>query len=109
MPWHALLPEALRGLLPPVQNDPHWAYKAIEQNLAEAGLRLHSWWDFDVPFYYPEPKDLYIELTWPFMQDELPAFDEVAPVFEQIFTEFAGPQGLEDRWRRSIWKALIPG
>lgn len=107
-PWNDLLPEMLRGRHPD-RYDPNWAYKSIEQNLAEAGLRLHSWWDFDVPYYIPDPRELYIGLTWPFMEDEVPSYQEVEPVFEQIFKEFAGPQGLEKRWRRSIWKSVIPG
>lgn len=108
-PWNDLLPESLRLLAPPDRNDPNWAYKSIEKNLADVGLRLHSWWDFDVPYYVPNPRELYIGLTWPFMEDEVPSFQEVEPVLERIFNEFAGPQGLENRWRRSIWKALIPG
>ena len=77
--------------------------------LAEAGLLLHSWWDFDVPMYIPDPNELYGWLSWPFMQDEIPSYHEVEPVLEGIFKEFAGPQGLENRWRRSICKAVIPG
>jgi hypothetical protein len=77
--------------------------------LAEAGLRLHSWWDFDVPEYFPDPRELYNGFTWPFMEDEVPSYQEVESVLERIFKEFAGPQGLENRWRRSIWKAVIPG
>lgn len=108
-PWIELLPQPLRLLLHPDRNDPNWAYKAIEQNLTETGLRLNSWWDFDVPYYIPDPRNLYIELTWPFMEDEVPSYQEVEPALEQIFKEFAGPQGLENRWRRSIWKAIISG
>jgi len=107
--WNDILPESLRLLAPPDRNDPNWAYKSIEKNLAEAGLRLHSWWDFDVPYYIPNPRELYIGLTWPFMQDEVPSYQEVEPVLDRIFKEFAGPRGLENRWRRSIWKAIIPG
>jgi hypothetical protein len=104
--WNALLPEPFtQG--PPDRTDPNWAYQSIEQNLAEAGLRLHSWWDFDVPVYIPDPRELYIGLAWPFMEDEVPSFQEVEPLLERIFKEFAGPQGLENRWRRSIWKAMI--
>jgi hypothetical protein len=105
--WNELLPEILRGN--PTRNDPNWAYKSIEQNLTEAGLRLHSWWDFDVPYYLPDPRELYIGLTWPFMEDDVPSYQEIEPVLERIFKEFAEPQGLENRWRRSIWKAVIPG
>ena len=105
--WKKLLPESLLRLLPPSRNDPNWAYKTIQENLSEAGLHIHSWWDFDVPYYIPNPKELYIGLTWPFMKDEAPSFQEVEPVLEKIFKEFASPQGLEDRWQRSIWKAVI--
>jgi SAM-dependent methyltransferase len=107
-PWNDLLPEPLRWLTPPDRIDPNWAYKGIVENLTEAGLRLHSWWDFDVLFYIPTPWDLYIGLSWPFMEDEVPSYQEVEPVLKRIFKEFAGPQGLENRWQRSIWKAVIP-
>jgi hypothetical protein len=105
-PWNDLLPEPFRWQAPP---DPNWAYQSIVENLAEAGLRLHSWWDFEVPEYYPDPRELYILASWSYMEDEVPSYQEVEPVFERIFKEFAGPQGLENRWRRSIWKAVIPG
>jgi SAM-dependent methyltransferase len=108
-PWFELLPEPFRAQGSPPRSDPNWAHQSIEQNLTEAGLRLHSWWDFDVPEYIPNPKELYAWLSWPFMEDEVPAYQEVEPVFERIFKEFAGPQGLENRYRRSIWKAVIPG
>jgi len=108
-PWHDLLPEGPWKQEPPDRNDPNWAYKSIQQRLAEAGLHLHSWWDFDVPCYIPDPRELYIGLSWPFMDDEVPSYPEVEPALERIFKEFAGPQGLENRWRRSIWKAVIPG
>jgi SAM-dependent methyltransferase len=109
MPWNELLPDSLRALDSPDRSDPNWAYKGIEQYLTEAGLRLHSWWDFDVPYYVPDPRELYIGLTWPFFEDEVPSFPEVETALERIFEEFASPQGLENRWRRSIWKAVIPG
>ena len=34
---------------------------------------------------------------------------EMEPVLERIFKEFAGPQGLENRRRRSIAKVVITG
>jgi SAM-dependent methyltransferase len=109
VPWMDLLPEPFFKKEDPTRFELNWAYKSICQNLAEVGLRLHSWWDFDVPYYIPDPRELYIGLAWPFMEDEVPSYQEVAPLFEQIFQQYAGPQGLENRWRRSIWKAVIPG
>jgi SAM-dependent methyltransferase len=107
-PWKELLPEGPWKQGPSDRNDPNWAYKAVQQNLAEAGLHLHSWWDFDVPCYIPDPRELYTCLSWPFMEDEVPSYQAVEPEFERIFREFAGPLGLETRWQRSIWKAVIP-
>ena len=107
-PWNDLLPEALR--LPPMAGraNPNWAYQSFTQNLAEVGLQLHSWWDFDVPVYTPTPEDLHASLTWALMEDEAPPYAAVEADLTRIFKEFAGPQGLEGRWRRSIGKAMIP-
>ena len=107
--WNNLLPDPFRWAPPPEGHDPNWAYKGIVDNLSAAGLRLDSWWDFDVPVYIPNPRELYTWLSWPYMEDEIPSYQEIEPIFEHIFKEFAGPQGLENRWRRSIWKAVIPG
>jgi len=106
-PWRDLLPEGLRQPFSAKRDDPNWAYKSITWNLAEAGLRLHSWWDIDVPETIPSPEDLYIGLTWFLTEGEAPAYAEVEAALERIFKEFAGPQGLENRWRRSIWKAVV--
>lgn len=108
-PWNDRLPEPFRAPGDPNRADINWAYKGIVQNLTEVGLRLHSWWDFDVPVYFPAPQDLYTDLAWAYMADEVPPYAAVAPALEQIFKEYAGPQGLEDRWRRSICKVVIPG
>ena len=107
-PWNDLLPDpSVRRAIGTVMIRTGLTV-SIEKNLAEVGLRLHSWWDFDVPVYIPDPRELYIGLSWIYMEDEVPSYQEVAPLFERIFKEFAGPQGLEIRWRRSIWKAVIP-
>jgi SAM-dependent methyltransferase len=106
-PWADRLPEPLLALAPPKQDNVNWAYESITASLKEAGLHLHSWWDIDVACILPTPHDLYLGLTWPFQEDEVPVFQEVEAALEQLFAGFAGPQGLESRWRRSIWKAVI--
>jgi hypothetical protein len=69
---------------PPYRSEPNWAYKSIKRNLAEAGLRLHSWWDFDVQECIPDPWELYVGLTWYCMEDEVPPYQEIAPDLERI-------------------------
>ncbi len=103
-PWTGLLPDTLRW----EAWSPDWARPAIEGRLDSARLRLHSWWCFDVPEQFPDPEALYTWRAWGFTPQEVPTYQEVAPVFERIFKEYAGPQGLEIRRRRYIWKAVIP-
>jgi SAM-dependent methyltransferase len=103
-PWTDLLPEPLRWQ----ENDPGWARPAIEQRLAGAQLALHSWWSFDVPEIFPNPQELYVWRTWGNTADEVPPYDEIAANLENIFQRYAGPQGLEIRRRRYIWKAVVP-
>ena len=102
--WTDLLPEALRWQ---AMDDPNWARPAIEQRLAAIQLSLHSWLSFDVPEIFPSPQELYAWRTWGATPDEVPVYAEVASDLERIFQQYAGPQGLEIRRHRYIWKAVI--
>jgi len=103
--WNELVPEPLRWTYVP--NDPNWARKAIEAQLAVADLRLHSWWSFDVPEYFAMPEDFYTQLAFGYALGEVPSFAEVEAALKQIFTEFAGSEGLEARHVRHLWKAVV--
>jgi hypothetical protein len=103
-PWTDLLPETLRWEAWP----PDWARTAIEGRLDSAGLHLHSWWSFDVPELFSDPEALYTWRAWGFTLQEVPSYQDVATILEKIFEQYAGPQGLEIRRRRYIWKAVIP-
>jgi SAM-dependent methyltransferase len=102
--WTAELPEQLRWQ----EGNLNWARPAIEQRLTAAGLALHSWWSFDVPELFPNPEELYAWRTWGSTPDEVPPFVQVAANLERIFSQYAGPQGLEIRRRRYLWKAIVP-
>jgi SAM-dependent methyltransferase len=104
-PWTVLLPEALRWQ---AMDDPNWARLAIEGRLAAIQISLDSWWSFDVPEIFPTPQDLYDWRTWGTTPDEVPAYADVASDLERIFQQYASPQGLAIRRRRSIWRAGIP-
>ncbi len=101
-PWTELLPEMLRWEAPV-----DWARPAVEARLGAAGLRLHSWWSFDAPELFDDPRELYVWRAWGFAEGEVPPYAEVAPLLEQIFRQYAGPDGLEIRHRRHIWKAVV--
>jgi len=103
-PWHERLPERLRWQQP---IDPHWARGAIKQRLTEVGLEMDSWWSFDVPEIFPDPEQLYIWLSWGMSPDEVPSLVEIAPLLGQIFDEYSTAQGLEIRYHRYIWKAIV--
>jgi SAM-dependent methyltransferase len=104
-PWTAALPEPLRWQ---EADDPHWARPAIEQRLAEAELSLHSWWSLDVPELFPDAEALYAWRTWGCTPDEVPSYAEVAADLERIFARYRGPNGLDIRRRRYLWKAVVP-
>lgn len=104
-PWHHLLPPALQWS---VGTDPNWARNVMEPRLAKSGLSIHSWWSFDVPEYFTEPKELYTMLVWGHTADEKPPYTEVASELETIFAEYATPEGLALRHRRYLWKAVMP-
>ncbi len=105
-PWNDRVPEPLRWQWVP--DDPNWARKAIEARLAVARVPLHSWWSFDVSASIGTPEQFYTLLAWGYAPDEVPAYGEVAPVLAQIFTDFAGSDGLEIRHLRHLWKAVVP-
>ena len=103
--WETRLPEPLCHWS---DQDPNWARTAIEEKLSSAGLQLHSWWSYDVPEVFKQPEDLYTSRIFGFTPEEVPTLQQVAPILQQIFNEFGSPQGLELRWRRHIWKAILP-
>lgn len=103
--WNDLVPAGLRWTDAPT--DPLWARKAIEERLAVAELRLHSWWSFDVPEYFATPGDFYTLLAFGYAPGEVPTFAEVEPGLGQIFKQFAGSEGLEVRHVRHLWKAIV--
>jgi SAM-dependent methyltransferase len=103
--WHALLPPSLQWKEAP---NPDWARPAIETRLASVALRVHSWWSFDVPELFPDPEQLYVWLSWGKTADEVITYEEARPALERIFAEYGGPDGLEIRYRRYLWKAVVP-
>jgi SAM-dependent methyltransferase len=104
--WHSLLPQALQWS---VGSDPTWARTAIEPRLAKSGLRIHSWWTFDVPEYFTEPEELYAWRTFGRAAEEVPPYTEVATALAQIFAEHRSTEGVAIRHRRHLWKAVVPG
>jgi hypothetical protein len=74
-----------------------------------AGLALDSWWTFDVPERFPDPKQLYAWLAWGATPDEVPPFEGVRPVLERAFAGYGDAEGVAIRHRRSLWTAVVPG
>jgi hypothetical protein len=50
-----------------------------------------------------------VELSWGKTTDEVISFEEAEPSLDRIFEDYANPEGLEVRYRRYLWKAVIPG
>jgi SAM-dependent methyltransferase len=102
--WHHLLPQALQWS---VGTDPNWARNAIEPRMVKSGVTLHSWWTFDVPQLFTDPKELYSMLVWGHAAGEKPPYAEVAADFEAIFAQYGTPEGIALRHRRALWKATV--
>lgn len=103
-PWNDRLPAVLRQPEP----DPNWPMRAsVERELAAGRLRMHSCWHFDVPEFFDDPAQLYNRLTWGFTPEEVPAYQELRPLLEEIWRDFAGPEGVTLRHRRLLWKAIV--
>jgi SAM-dependent methyltransferase len=101
--WNDELPEALRfpdTTVLPMRD-------IIEGRLAAAGLELHSCWEFDVPEIFTDPNQLYIRQTWGRAPDEVPSWGEVKPLIDQVFRRYANPEGLELRFLRFSWQAIV--
>jgi SAM-dependent methyltransferase len=100
--WNEELPEPLR-----IETH-EWSMRGlIEERLAKGGLQLHSCWTFDVPEVFAQPEQLYVMLSWGYMPDEVPSWEETRAIIQRIFREYAGPEGLAIRFRRFLWQAIV--
>lgn len=96
--------------LPEVLHFPHTVLPMrdiIEDRLAAAGLELHSCWEFDVPEIFADPKQLYIRLTWGHTPEEVPSWEEAKPMIDQVFRSYSNREGLELRFLRFMWQAIV--
>ncbi len=105
--WAVRLPEPLRsatgieyqfGML-----------NSVKYRLSLGRLELHSAWTYDVPEYFTDPRELYKRLSWGYIPDEVPSWQDVRSIIEDIFTEFTCEDGLPLRHTRLLWTAIVPG
>jgi SAM-dependent methyltransferase len=101
--WSASLPAPLGWSGP---DDPLWARDRIAARLALCGVAIDSYWTFVVPEILPTPYELYRWRSWGYLPAEVPSFEQVRPLLEQIFVEHAGLQGLAVRHSRFLWRAV---
>jgi hypothetical protein len=99
--WQELLPENLSFPFPTSGS----MLSEVERRLETSGFSLHSYWTFDVPEVFENPKDLHSYLTWANFINA-PSFETTKPVLETIFEQYAGRQGLVLPHRRLLWKAV---
>ncbi len=100
--WNAELPPEIRLDESPVDLE-----ESICRSLEPAGLSLHSWWRFNVPQWFDDPRELHVRLTWGRDPRDVPPFEQVAAAIEGVFTRHAGPRGLVLRHERFLWKATV--
>jgi len=105
-PWADLLPEPLcsaagiemqSGML-----------KSVKYRLGLGGLTLHSAWTYDVPEFFDDPRELFTRLSWGYTPEEVPSWDDVKSIIEQLFTDYStGSEGLVMRHTRLLWMAFV--
>jgi SAM-dependent methyltransferase len=103
--WADLLPEPLRSACGIEYQ--YGMLNSVKYRLKLGGLELHSAWTYDVPEYFPDPKELYKRLAWGYILGEVPLWEKVAPIFSEIYAQFAGLEGLVLRHTRLLWKAIV--
>jgi SAM-dependent methyltransferase len=103
--WAERLPEPLRSATGIEYT--HGMLNSVKHRLKLGSLDLHSAWTFDVPEFFDEPRQLYNRLAWGFIPREIPAWEEIQETIEQIFVEYAWPQGVALRHTRLLWMAVV--
>ncbi len=103
-PWNDELPEKFRVTLAAASSKSDWP-TYIENSLKTAGIKLHSYWIFDVPELFDSVREYYTYLCWGYDPKEVPPFAECRQQLENIFAKYGDSQGLDVRARRFLWKA----
>jgi SAM-dependent methyltransferase len=80
---------------------------SVKYGLKVSGLMLHSAWTYDVPETFNDPYEIYIRLSWGYLPDEVPSWDEISQLFKKIYSDYASPAGLVMRHTRLLWKAVV--
>lgn len=101
--WNQILPDELR--LPSTNGQTMRA--VVERRLASGGLHLHSCWTYDVPEYLPNTYEFYKLLTWGFTAEEVPPWEAVQELLEEIYRNYTSPDGLAIPHRRLLWMAVV--
>jgi len=105
-PWADLLPEPLRSAAGiELQSG---MLNTVKYRLELGGLALHSAWTYDVPEFFDDPHELYTRLSWGYIPGEVPSWDDVQSIMEQIFSDYSsGSDGLAMRHTRLLWTAFV--
>jgi ubiquinone/menaquinone biosynthesis C-methylase UbiE len=105
-PWANRLPEPLRSAAG-IESQTGML-NSVKYRLELGGLALHSAWTYDVPEFLDDPHELYTRLSWGYIPGEVPAWDDVRSIIEQIFSDYSTePDGLVMRHTRLLWTAFV--
>jgi SAM-dependent methyltransferase len=81
--------------------------ETVRDRLASAGLRIHSYWFFDVPERFVDPAQLCVFLLWNFLDEAPYTFDDLRKPIERVFQECSAEGAVELRHRRLLWTCHI--
>ena len=104
--WANLLPEPLRSAAGIEYQS--GMLNSVKYHLGLGGLEMHSAWTYDVPEFFDDPRELYTRLSWGYLPEEVPSWDDVKSIIEQIFSDYSnGSDGLAMRHTRLLWMAFV--
>ena len=102
--WNNELPKVFRSNYSGKSPNQDFPDEIIEK-LGKAGIKMHSYWIFDVPNIFSSIEEYYNCLSWGFIDCKIPSFIECKKTLKSIFKRYGGPEGLDIRFRRFLWKA----
>lgn len=102
--WNHQLPEVFRLDLKSKFPNHEWPDK-IEKKLKDTGIKLDSYWIFDVPQIFDSIQEYYNFLSWGYLPHEIPSFADCQKTLTDVFSRYGDSAGLDVRFRRFLWKA----
>ena len=111
----AVFPPRWMSFVPSILLSPELVGAVVERRLSSAvlsrteraGIEITSQRLVETREWFPSPRDVYLFLTWARDEQDVPAYEDVAPSLERVFRDHAGSTGLEYSRAGFIWEGRV--